>query len=167
MISFQVVSLMARPAIDTRLMLLVTAQAPAHPDLYRPGDSLHGGHIAVAGRTRKTGPYVHHVREVDVVGHPVDPDPGNRFFIVPVRHELFYFRRVLGNEQMTCAAVRYCGDAGYRGSRTVTVPEKAGDAVVPRMHFVTEDERLDGRAVAQVERQNVQVRQDREQRGRS
>ena len=121
----------------------------------------------MTGRAGQPGPDMHHVREVDVVRHPVDPDPGNGLFFVPVCHELFYFRSVLGNEQMTSPAVRYRGDAGNGGFRSVAVAEKAGDAVVPRMDFVTEGGRLDGRAVPQVERQNVQVRQDREQRGRS
>ncbi len=103
---------MARPAIDTGLMLFMTAQAPAHLYLTRPGDTRHACHIPMAGGTGEACADMHHVREIDKVRHPVDPDPRYRFFIRPVGHELLDLRGVLGYEQVASPAIGNRRDAG-------------------------------------------------------
>src|SRR5208283_5717931 len=91
-------SFMTRPAIDTGLMLPVTVQAPAHLDLDGPGDMCHGGHFAVAGSANQAGADMHHVREINVVRHPVDSHPGDRLLFFPIPGQFLYFRSVPGDE---------------------------------------------------------------------
>jgi hypothetical protein len=146
---------MARPAIDTCLMLPMATQAPAHVDFDSPGYTRHCSNILVATCAEESGSNMHHVREIDMVRHVVHSDPGNRFFFSPVRHQFFYFRRVLSNEHMAGPAVRDCGNAGDRRPRSITVTEQAWNAVVASMHLVTEGDRLDRRAVPKVQRQNI------------
>src|SRR5574337_157052 len=133
---------MTRPAIDARLMLSVTVQAPPHLDLDFPGNARHAGNVSMTGTACESSAYMHHVRKIDVVRHPVDPDPGDRFFVVPVHHELLYFRFVPRDEQMAGPAVRHRGDTGDGRLRGVSVAKEARDAVVSGMDFVTEGDRL-------------------------
>jgi hypothetical protein len=152
---FSDVSFMTRPAIDNRLMLSMTVQAPAHIDFDRSSDTRHCSHITVAARAEESGANMHHVREIDMVRHMVHPDPGNRFFFSPVHHQLFYFRGVLSNEQVAGPAVRNCGNAGNARLRSIAVTEEARNAVVACMYLMAEGNRLDRRAVPKVQRQNV------------
>lgn len=147
---------MTRPAIDTGLMLPVTIQAPAHLDLDGPGDMRHGGHFAVAGGADEAGADMHHVREINVVRRPVDSVPGDRLLFFPILNQFLDFRSVLGDEQVAGPAISHCRDAGNRGPGSVTVTEEARDGVVACMHFMTEGDRLDRRAVLKIQRQNVQ-----------
>ena len=160
---------MARPAIDTCLMLSMTVQAPTHVDLDGPGDPRHGSHIAVAARTDESGTNMHHVRKIDVVRHVVDPDPGNWFFFLPVSHQIFYFRRILGNELVAGPAVRDSGNAGNRRLWSVAVTEQARNAVLARMHLMAEGDRLNRRAIPTVQRQYVHEHRagDKGERGNS
>ncbi len=152
-------SFMARPAIGARLILLVAAETPAHPDLDRPRDARHGRDVAVAVGTDAAGPDVHHVREIDMVRHPIDPDPGDRLLVFPVRHKLLDFRRILRNEQMAGPAVGNSGNAGGRGLGRCAVAKKTRNAVVACVDFVAEGNRLYRGTVAQVQRQNIHERQ--------
>jgi hypothetical protein len=151
-------SLMTRPAIDARLMLPVTVQTPAHVQFDGPGNTRHCSHIAVAAGTDKSRAYMHHVREIDVVRHAVYPDPGDRLFFLPVLHQLFDFRSVLGDEQMAGPAVRHRGDAGNARLWSGAVTEETGDGVVASMILVAEGDRLDRGAVPEVQRQIVHER---------
>ncbi len=146
---------MACPAIDARLMLPVTVEAPAHFDLLRPGDTRHACHVSVARAAGEAGTDMHHVREINVVRHPVDPDPGDGLFVLPVGHELLDFRSVLGDEQVAGPAISHCRDAGNRGLGSVAVTEETRDGVLTCMDFMTEGDRLDWRAIPKVQRQNV------------
>lgn len=105
---------------------------------------------------------MHHVREINMVRHVVDPDPGDGFFFIPKHHELFDFGGVLSNEQVAGAAVRNCGNAGDRGLRGITMTEEARNSVVAGMLLMAEGDRLDRRAVPKIERQNVHERKDGE-----
>jgi len=98
---------------------------------------------------------MHHVGEIDMVRNVVDPDPRDWLLFIPVIHQLFDFRGVLGNEQMAGSTVRHSGYAGDRRfwSRAVTV--KARDTVVAGMHLMTEGERLDRRTLPKIQRQIV------------
>lgn len=98
---------------------------------------------------------MHHVREIDEIRHPVNPDPGDGSLVFPVRHEFLDFRSVLGNKQVAGPAISHCRNAGDRGFGSVTVTEQTGDAVVTRMDFVTKSDRLNRGVVPKVQRQNV------------
>ena len=76
---------------------------------------------------------MHHMREINEVQHTVDPDPGDRLFIFPVRHQLFDFRGVLSNEQVAGAAVSNRGNAGDCGFWGITMTEEARDSIVAGM----------------------------------
>lgn len=136
-------------------MLPVTVQAPSHLDLDGPGDTLHGGHFAVADSAGEAGADMHHVRKIDVVRHPVDSDPGDQLLLFPILIQFPDFRSVLGDEQVAGPAIGHCRDSGNRGSGSVAVAEKTGDGVVARMDFMTEGDRLDRRAVLKIKRENV------------
>ena len=151
---------MTRPAIDARLMLPVTVEAPAHFYLTRPGDTRHACDVPMALAANTADADMHHVREIDEVRHPVDPYPGNGLFILPERHEFLNFRSVLGYEQVTGPAIGNCRDAGNRGLGSGSVTEEARDSVVTSMDFMTEGDRLDRRAVTKIQRQNVHESQD-------
>src|SRR5512143_232899 len=160
--SIRVPSFMTRPAIDACLMLAMAVQAPTHLDLDRAGDTLHSCHAAVAVSTGEASANMHHVRKIDEVRHAVDPDPGDRLFIFPVRHQLFYFRGVLSNEQVAGAAISNRGNAGDCRFWGITMAEETRDSVVTGMLFMTEGDRLDRRAIMKIERQNVHERKDGE-----
>ncbi len=132
-------------------MLPVAVKAPAHFYLTRPGDARHACHVPMAGSTGEAGADVHHMREIDEVRHPVDPDPRDGLFILPVGHELFDLRGVLGYEQVTSPAIGNCRDAGNRRLGSGAVAEQARDPVVTGMDFVTESERLDRSAVMRIQ----------------
>ncbi len=162
MICSKVVSLVARPAIDTGLMLFMTAQAPAHLYLMRAGYARHSCHIPMAGDTGEACADMHHVREIDEVRHPVDPHPRDRFFILPVGHELLDLRGVLGYEQVASPAVGNRRDAGNRRFGSGAMTEQARNSVVAGMDLVTEGDRLNRRSVPNVEWQNIHERKDGE-----
>ena len=151
---------MTRPAIDAGFMLLMTVQAPAHVEFDGPGETRHCRHLAVASGADESGAYVHHVREINMVRHSVDPDPGDRLFFFPVLHQFLDFRGVLGDEKMASPAVRHGRDAGNARLRSVAVTEEARDGVIAGMYLVVEGDRLDRGAVPKIERQNVHERKD-------
>jgi len=157
-------SFMTRPAIDARFMLPVAVKAPAHFYLTRPGDARHACHIPMAGGTGEAGADMHHVREIDEVRHPVDPDPRDRLFILPVGHELFDLRGVLGYEQVASPAIGNCRDAGNRRLGSGAMTEQARDSVVTGMDFMTEGNRLNWSAVMKIQRQNVHENQHSDKR---
>lgn len=136
-------------------MLPVTVQAPAHLDLDGPGDTRHGGDFAMAFGADEAGADMHHVREINVVRHPVDSVPGDRLLFFPIPNEFLDLRSVLGDEQVAGPAISHCRDAGNRGLGSVAVTEEARDGVVTCMHFMTKGDRLDWRAVPKIQRQNV------------
>jgi hypothetical protein len=140
-------------------MLPVTVQAPAHFDLLFSGDPRHSCHVSVTLGARATCANMHHVWKIDKVRHPVNPDPGDRLLVFPVRHELFYFRSILGDEQVAGPAISHCRDAGNRGPGSVAMTEEARDGVVPCMDFMTEGDRLEWSAALVIQRQNVHKRQ--------
>jgi hypothetical protein len=98
---------------------------------------------------------MHHVREIDEIRHPVSSDPGDGFFSLPVPHQFFDFRIVLGNKQVAGPAISHCRNAGDRGLGSVAMTEQARDAVVTRMDFVTKSDRLNRGMVPKVQRQNI------------
>jgi len=150
---------MTRPAIDTCLVLPVTVQAPAHFDLDGPDDLRHGGHFTVAGGASEAGADMHHVREINEVRHPVDPDPGDRLLLVPVTLQLLNFQ---AHERMAgLHAGRYCRDSGNGGLVSVAVAEETRDGVVTCMEFMAERDRLVWRAVLTIQGQNIHECQNR------
>ncbi len=151
---------MTCPAIDTGLMLPVAVQAPAHLDLDGPGDTRHGGHFAVAGGANQAGADMHHVREINVVRHPVDSDPGDWLLFFPIPGQFLYSRSVLGYELVASAAISHCRDAGNIGLGSIAVAEEARYCVVTRMDFMTKGDRLDRRVVLKIQRQNVHEHQN-------
>lgn len=158
---------MTRPAIDAGVLLPVTVHAPAHLEIGGTGDPFHGRNLAVASGADKSGADMHHVREIDVVRHSVDPDPGDRLPFIPILHQLFDFRGVLRDEQVAGPAVRHRGDAGNARLRSMTVTKEARNAAVTGMNFVAEGERLDRGAVPKIQRQIVHERKggDKNDRG--
>lgn len=147
---------MTRPAIDTGPTLPVTIQTPAHLDLDGPDDLRHGGNFAVAGCAGEPGANMHHVRKINMVGHPVNPDPGNRLLLVPVSLQLPDFQ---AHERMAgFDAGLHCGDSGNGRLGSEAVTEKARDGVVTCMEFMTECDRLAWRAVPKIQRQDVHER---------
>lgn len=147
---------MTRPAIDTGFMLPVTVPTPAHLNLDGSGDTRHSGHFAVAGGANDAGAYMHHVREINMVRHPVDSDPGDRLLFFPILNQFPDFRSVLADEQVAGTAISHCRDAGNRGLGSVAVTEETRDSVVTCMDFMTEGDRLDRRTVPKIQRQDVQ-----------
>ena len=143
---------MTRPAINACLVLPVTSQAPAHFDFTRPFDTRHRSDVPVAITADSSSANMHHMREVDKIRNPIDPDPWNRFFILPVGHELFYFRRILSNKEVAGPAISNCRYAGNRRLRSIAVTKEARDAVVTGVDLVAEGDRLDWRAVKKIER---------------
>ena len=146
---------MTCPAIDTGVMLPVTVQAPAHLDLDGAGDTCHGGHFAVAGGANQAGADMHHMREINVVRHPVDSDPGDWLLFFPIPVKFLYFRSILCDKQVASPAISHCRDAGNRGLGSIAVAEEAWDGVVTCMDFMTKGDRLDWRAVPKIQRQIV------------
>ena len=146
---------MAGPAIDACLMLPVTIQAPAHLETGRAGDPLHGGHLAVAAAAVDLGAYMHHVRKIDMVRQAVDLDPFNRLLPVPVFHQFLDFRSIRGDVQVARTAIRQGRDTGDGRLGGIVVTVEARDAVCTGMQLMAEDEWLDRRAFAEIQRQNV------------
>jgi len=137
-------SFMTRPAINAGLMLLMTFQAPAHFDIYLTGDALHRSDFTVAGVADESRANMHHMREIDMIRHAIDPDPGDRFLIFPVRHQLFDLRRLRCDEQMTGTTVRNRGDTGDPGFQSCAMTVETGDGVVAGMFLMAECYGLDG-----------------------
>ena len=153
---------MTGPAIDACLMPAMTVQAPTHLDLDRAGDTLHSCHVAMAVCAGEASANMHHMREIDEVRHAVNPDPGDGFFFIPIHHKLFDLRGVLSNEQVAGAAVSNRGNAGDCGLWGIAMTEEARDSVVAGMLLMAEGDRLDRRAIPEIERQNVHERKDGE-----
>ena len=146
---------MTRPAIGAGFMLFMTAQAPAHFYLLLPGDARHACHVPVALTARAAGADMNHVREINMVRHMVDPDPGDWFLFIPIRHQFFDLRSILSDPQMAGPAVGHGGDAGDGRLRSGTVTEEAGDGVIARVELMAEGNRLDRRAVPKIQRKIV------------
>lgn len=109
----------------------------------------------MAGGTVQSGTYVHHVREIDVVRQGVNPDPRDRLTFFPVSHQLLYFRRSRGDEQMAGATVRYCWNAGNRRLWCLAMAEETLNGVFPGMYLMAEGKWLARRVVLNIQRQNV------------
>jgi hypothetical protein len=151
---------MTGPAVNAGLVLFMASETPAHFDFTRPFNAYHRSYIPVAIAANSTRADVHHMRKVNEVWHPIDPDPGNRFLIFPVGHEFFNFRRILSNEEVAGPAI---GNGWYAGDcrlRRVAVTEEAWDCVITGVNLVTESYRLDWRTVPEIERQNIHERKD-------
>src|SRR5512138_2393888 len=147
---------MACPTIYTGLMLSMTVQAPPHLETGEPGDPAHGGHLAVADRAGKVDVDMNHVREIDMIRQPVDPDPGDWLPLFPVPHQLLDFRSVRGDEQVAGPTVGHGRETGNRRLRRIAMAEEAMDAVVAGMHLMAEGERLDRRTIPKIQRQTVE-----------
>ena len=105
---------MTGPAIDAGLIVPMTVQTPSHPQAERAGDAFHGRHFAMTGATVNLGAQMHHVREIDMIGQIVDPDPEDRLLLFPVGQQLLDFRSVGRDKEMTGAAIRHRRDTGQR-----------------------------------------------------
>ena len=149
---------MTRPAIDTGFIPSVTVQTPAHLEIDETGERLHGGNFAVAGGAVESGTDMHHVRKIDMVGQEVNPDPRDRLLLFPESCQIFDFQTY---DRMACRhAGRNRRNAGDRRLGGIAVTEEAMDTVFASMHPMTEGERLNRRPVPEIERQDVQERQD-------
>jgi hypothetical protein len=139
-------------------MPTMAVQTPTHLDLDRAGYTLHSCHAAVAVCAGEAGADMHHVREINVIRHVVNSDPGDRLLFFPVIHQFFDFRSVLSNEQVASTAVRNCGNTRDRGLWGITMTEEARNRVVAGMLLMTEGDRLNRRAIPKIDRQNVHER---------
>ena len=136
-------------------MLPVTSQAPTHLEIGRTADPVHRGHLAVTGAAVNLGADMHHMREINMIWKTIDPDPWNRFAFVPVEHQLHDLRFVRRDELVAGPAVGHRRDAGDRRFCGVSVTIETLDAVITGMLFMAEGDRLDRRAIHQIQRQNV------------
>ena len=134
---------MASPAVDARLLPAMAVQTPPHPETVRTGDAFHRRYIAMTGATVDFAAKMHHMREINMIREIVDPDPGDRFLLLPVGQQLLDFRSVGGDEEVAGPAIRHRREAGERRFRRVRVAVEAVHAVVAGMDLMAEGQGLE------------------------
>ena len=121
-----------------QFVFLVTIPAPTHFQRGDPGDSGHGGHVAMAFHTINFSLDVTFVREINEVGQVVNLDPRYGLFVDPVAHQepdLWPFCR---DALVTADALADRGYPGRCGDARLGVAIHARNLVVARVDPVTE-----------------------------
>src|SRR5919109_1042307 len=95
-------SVMTDEAVGAHLAGAMTLDAPPHLQRTVLLDLPHRLHRTVAFLARKTSVEVAHVREMHVIGKPVDADPRDGPLLAPVCNQLLHFQAVRSDHR--CAA---------------------------------------------------------------
>ena len=137
--------MVASQAILGSLPLLVARHTPAHRQRRGLNRSVHTIYLAVADLAVHPCQDMPLVCEVNVVGKIVNPDPGDRFPLRPIFHELQDLGLLGRDGPMTPNASLHRGNTGDGATSRIGVAILTRDLVLSSVKLVTEHEGLRAR----------------------